>query len=167
MESYFGVPIAGGVLHTLNMRLHPDEISFIANHAGDRFLIVDDVLLPAYEKFCGGVNFDRVIVVPFGGCSLPAGYLSYEELLSQASEDFTYPQLDENEAAVMCYTSRTTGRAKGVVYSHRAVTLHSANCCGVASFAISLRDTGFPMASLFHANGSGTSLSNHIAGSSV
>src|SRR5258708_11846384 len=94
MEAYFGVPIAGGVLHTLNMRLHPDEISFIANHAGDRFLIVDDVLLPAYEKFCGGVNFDRVIVVPFGGCSLPSGYLGYEELLSPAIEDFPFPQLD-------------------------------------------------------------------------
>src|SRR5258706_13408219 len=130
MESYFGVPIAGGVLHTLNMRLHPDEISFIANHAGDRFLIVDDVLLPAYEKFCGGVNFDRVIVVTFGGWSLPAGYLGYEELLSQASEDFTYPQLDENEAAGMCYTSGTTGRSKGVVYSHPACTLPLANCGG-------------------------------------
>src|ERR1700736_680246 len=140
-EAYFGVPAAGGVLHTLNLRLHPDEISFIANHAGDRFLIVDDVLLPVYEKFRDRVKFERVIVVPFGGCPLPVGYLGYEELLSQASEHFTYPQLDENEAAVMCYTSGTTGRSKGVVYSHRAVTLHSANCCGVDSFAISLRDT--------------------------
>src|SRR5713101_6681029 len=141
MEAYFGVPMTGGVLHTLNLRLHPDEISFIANHAGDRFLIVDDVLLPVYEKFRDRVKFECVIVVPFGGCRLPAGCLGYEELLSQASEEFTYPQLDENEAAVMCYTSGTTGRSKGVVYSHRAVTLHSANCCGVDSFAISQRDT--------------------------
>src|ERR1039458_3294693 len=67
LEAYFGVPAAGGVLHTLNPRLHPDEIAFIANHAGDRFLIVDDVLLPVYEKFRGRVKFERVIVVPFGG----------------------------------------------------------------------------------------------------
>src|SRR6266853_2804555 len=121
MEAYFGVPAAGGVLHTLNLRLHPDEISFIASHAGDRFLIVDAVLLPAYEKFRDRMKFERVIVVPFGGCQTPAGCLGYEELLSHASDDFTYPQLDENEAAVMCYTSGTTGRSKGVVYSHRAV----------------------------------------------
>ena len=138
MEAYLGVPSAGGVLHTLNLRLHPEEISFIANHAGDRFLIVDDVLLPVYEKFRDNVKFERVIVVPFGGCPLPVGYLGYEELLSQASEHFTYPQLDENEAAVMCYTSGTTGRSKGVVYSHRAVTFvvvgsERDDSCGITS----------------------------------
>ena len=104
----------GGVLHTLNPRLHPDEITFIANHAGDRFLIVDDVLLPVYEKFRDRVKFERVIVVPFGGGATPAGCDGYEELLAEASDDFEYPQLDENEAAAMCYTSGTTGRSKGV-----------------------------------------------------
>jgi fatty-acyl-CoA synthase len=167
MEAYFGVPIAGGVLHTLNLRLHPEEISFIANHAGDRFLIIDDVMLPTYERFCNRVKFERVIVVPFGGCATPAGYDGYEDLLSQASEDFTYPQIDENEAAVMCYTSGTTGRSKGVVYSHRAVALHSLNCCGVDSFAISMRDTVFPVASMFHANGWGVPFTSALAGSKV
>jgi fatty-acyl-CoA synthase len=167
MEAYFGVPIAGGVLHTLNLRLHPDEISFIANHAGDRFLIVDDVLLPVYEKFRDRVKFERVIVVPFGGCQTPADCLGYEELLSQASEDFTYPQLDENEAAVMCYTSGTTGRSKGVVYSHRAIALHSLNCCGVDSFSISFRDTVLPVASMFHANGWGIPFTSALAGSKL
>src|ERR1700680_300519 len=167
MEAYFGVPISGGVLHTLNLRLHPDEITFVANHAGDRFLIVDDVLLPVYEKFRDQVKFERVIVVPFGGGATPAGCDSYEELLSQASEDFPYPQLDENEAAAMCYTSGTTGRSKGVVYSHRAVTLHSANCCGVDSFALSFRDAVLPMASMFHANGWGIPFTSAMAGSKV
>jgi fatty-acyl-CoA synthase len=167
MEAYFGVPIAGGVLHTLNLRLHPEEISFIANHADDRFLIIDDVMLPTYEKFCNRVKFERVIVVPFGGCATPAGYDSYEDLLSQASEDFTYPQIDENEAAVMCYTSGTTGRSKGVVYSHRAVALHSLNCCGVDSFAISMRDTVLPVASMFHANGWGIPFTSALAGSKL
>src|SRR5579864_1864837 len=125
MEAYFGVPVAGGVLHTLNLRLHPDEITFIANHAGDRFLIVDDVLLPVYEKFRDRVKFERVIVVPFGGGATPAGCDGYEDLLAGANEDFTYPQRDENEAAAMCYTSGTTGQPKGVVYSHRSTLLHS------------------------------------------
>jgi fatty-acyl-CoA synthase len=167
MEAYFGVPAAGGVLHTLNMRLHPDEISFIANHAGDRFLIVDDVLLPVYEKFCDRVKFERVIVVPFGGGATPASCDGYEELLSQASEDFAYPQLEENEAAAMCYTSGTTGRAKGVVYSHRAIALHSLNCCGADSFAISFRDTVLPLASMFHANGWGIPFTAAMAGAKV
>ena len=167
VEAYFGVPAAGGVLHTLNPRLHPDEISFIANHAGDRFLIVDDVLLPVYEKFRGRVQFERVIAVPFGGCATPAGFDDYEELLARASEDFTYPQLDENDAAAMCYTSGTTGRPKGVVYSHRAIVLHSFNCCGVDSFAISMWDTVMPVASLFHANGWGIPFSSAMAGAKL
>ena len=167
LEAYLGVPSAGGVLHTLNPRLHPDEITFIANHAGDRFLIIDDVLLPIYEQFRGQVNFERVIVVPFGGGATPAGFDGYEELLARASDDFTYPQLDENEAAVMCYTSGTTGRPKGVVYSHRALALHSLDCCGADTFAISLRDTILPMASMFHANGWGIPFSSALAGSKL
>jgi fatty-acyl-CoA synthase len=167
MEAYFGVPIAGGVLHTLNLRLHPDEISYIANHAGDRFLIVDDVLLSVYEKFRDGVKFERVIVVPFGGGDTPPGCDGYEELLADASEEFTYPQLDESEAAAMCYTSGTTGRAKGVVYSHRAVVLHSMSCCGADSFAISMRDTILPVTSLFHANGWGIPFTSAMAGAKV
>ena len=167
MEAYFGVPIAGGVLHTLNLRLHPDEIAFIANHAGDRFLIVDDVLLPIYEKFRERVNFERVIVVPFGCGKTPAGCDGYEEILAGASEEFTYPQLDENEAAAMCYTSGTTGRSKGVVYSHRALVLHSMSCCGADSFGISMRDTILPVTSLFHANGWGIPFTAAMAGAKV
>jgi fatty-acyl-CoA synthase len=167
MEAYFGVPVAGGVLHALNLRLHPDEITFIVNHAGDRFLIVDDVLLPVYEKFRERVKFERVIVVPFGGGETPAGCDSYEDLLASASEEFTYPQIDENDAAAMCYTSGTTGRSKGVVYSHRALVLHSLDCCGVNSFAISARDTVFQLASLFHANGWGIPFTSALAGAKV
>ncbi|HWX38939.1 MAG TPA: long-chain fatty acid--CoA ligase [Candidatus Sulfotelmatobacter sp.] len=167
VEAYFGVPVAGGVLHTLNLRLHPDEITFIANHAGDRFLIVDDVLLPVYEKFRGRVNFERVIVVPFGEGATPEGCVGYEELLAGATEEFAYPQLDENEAAAMCYTSGTTGRSKGVVYSHRAIVLHSMSCCGVDSFGVSMRDTVLPATSLFHANGWGVPFTAAMAGAKV
>ena len=167
MEAYFGVPVAGGVLHTLNLRLHPDEIAFIANHAGDRFLIVDGVLLPAYSKLRDRVKFERVIVVPFGRCEIPADCTVYEELLAGASEEFTYPPLKENEAAAMCYTSGTTGRPKGVVYSHRAIVLHSMNCCGADSFGISMRDVVLPATSLFHANGWGIPFTAALAGAKV
>jgi fatty-acyl-CoA synthase len=168
MEAYFGVPVAGGVLHTLNLRLHPDELAFIANHAGDRFLIVDDVLLPILQKFRQRVKFERVIVVPFGGCEVPrAGYDRYEELLACVSDEFSYPQLDENEAAAMCYTSGTTGRPKGVVYSHRAIVLHSMSCCGVDSLGVSMRDTMLPVTSLFHANGWGIPFTSAMAGAKV
>jgi fatty-acyl-CoA synthase len=167
MEAYFGVPVAGAVLHTLNLRLHPDEIAYIANHAADRFLIVDDVLLPVYEKFRDRVKFERVIVVPFAGGETPPGCDGYEELLAAASEDFVYPRLDENEAAAMCYTSGTTGRSKGVVYSHRALVLHSLSCCGADSFAMSMRDTILPITSLFHANGWGIPFTAAMAGAKV
>jgi acyl-CoA synthetase (AMP-forming)/AMP-acid ligase II len=72
LEAYFGIPAVGGVVHTLNLRLHPDELAFIANHAQDRWLIVDDVLLPIYERFADKVNFERVFVVPLSGSPTPA-----------------------------------------------------------------------------------------------
>jgi fatty-acyl-CoA synthase len=113
------------------------------------------------------VNFERVIVVPFCGGATPQGCLDYEELLAQSSEDFTYPRIDENDAAAMCYTSGTTGRSKGVVYSHRAIVLHSMSCCGVDSLAISMRDTILPVTSLFHANGWGIPFTAAMAGTKV
>jgi fatty-acyl-CoA synthase len=152
LEAFFGVPCAGGILHTLNLRLHPQEIAAIAKHARDRFLIIDDVLLPVYEKFSEEVPFERVIVVPFGFNSVPEGFLNYEELLADASDDFRYPQLDENDGAAMCFTSGTTGCSKGVVYSHRALVLHSF-CCGLVEvFGMSFSDTILPVAPMFHAN---------------
>src|SRR6202047_4787814 len=124
LETFFGVPCAGGILHTLNLRLHHHEIAAIAKHADDRFLLIDDVLVPAFQKFCEGAPFERVIVVPYGGCEIPQGFLNYEQLLAEAADDFHYPQLDENDGAAMCFTSGTTGFSKGVIYSHRAIVLH-------------------------------------------
>jgi fatty-acyl-CoA synthase len=167
MEAYFAVPCANGVLHTLNLRLHPEELAFIVNHAGDRFLMVDDVLMPVFEKIRDRVNFEQIIFVPFGGGEIPAGCLNYEDLLAGASEDFAYPPIDENDAAAMCYTSGTTGRSKGVVYSHRALVLHSMDCCAVNSFAISTQDSVLQVASLFHANGWGMPFTAAMAGAKV
>jgi fatty-acyl-CoA synthase len=155
LEAYFGVPAAGGVLHTLNLRLHPSEIAGIVNHAGDRFLLVDDVLLPLYEQFRSQVKFERVIVAPFGGDDAPRGMESYEALLARAGDGFIFPALDENEAATMCYTSGTTGAPKGVLYSHRALVLHAMVSSTADAFGIAQNDVALPVASMFHVNGWG------------
>ena len=166
-EAYFGVPCSGGVLHTLNLRLHPDEIAYIANHARDRFLIVDDVLLPIYERFCDKVKLDRVIVVPYGAAKVPAGMESYEDFLAGADDNFEYPKLEENEAATMCFTSGTTGKSKGVVYSHRALVLHSFAEAMADAFAISHHQTVLPACSMFHANAWGVPFTAAMTGAKL
>ncbi len=152
MEAYFGVPAAGGVVHTLNLRLFPEDIVYIANHAGDRFLIVDDVLLPLYEKFKDKAKFERVFVVSLTGKPVAAPYEDYEALLKSASGDFTYPEIDENDPCGMCYTSGTTGRPKGVAYSHRSTVLHSFAAALPDCLGLSMRDTVMPVVPMFHAN---------------
>jgi fatty-acyl-CoA synthase len=152
LEAFFGVPCGGGILHTLNLRLHPQEISSIAKHAGDRFLIIDDVLLPVYDKFREEVPFERVIVAPYGCNTVPEGFLNYEELLAEAGDDLRYPKIDENDGASMCFTSGTTGFSKGVIYSHRALVLHSFACGLNEVFGIGHTDTVLPVAPMFHAN---------------
>jgi fatty-acyl-CoA synthase len=152
LEAFFGVPCAGGILHTLNLRLHPHEIAAIASHAGDRFLLIDDVLLPLCEKFRETFSFERVIVVPYCGNTVPEGFLDYEALLAEAGDDFRYPRIDENDGAAMCFTSGTTGHSKGVIYSHRALVLHSFACGLGEVFGMSHFDTVLPVAPMFHAN---------------
>jgi len=152
LEAFFGVPCAGGILHTLNLRLHPHEIAAIAKHARDRFLLIDDVLLPVYEKFREDAPFERVIVVPYGCNAKPEGFLNYEALLAESGSEFSYPAIGENDGAAMCFTSGTTGYSKGVIYSHRAIVLHSF-CCGLVEvFGMSEADTVLPVAPMFHAN---------------
>jgi len=150
LEAFFGIPAAGGVVHTLNLRLAPDDIAYIANHAEDRFLIVDDALLPLMERFKDLVKFERIFVVPLAGGAPPGGYENYEDLLKSASGNFSYPELDENEPAEMCYTSGTTGRPRGVVYSHRSSVLHAYNVA--LSGAFSPRDVSLAVVPMFHAN---------------
>ena len=142
-------------MNTLNLRLAPREIAYVANHAADRFLIVDDILLPLYEKIKAAVKFERVFVVPLTGQPLPAGLESYEDFLQTASGDFHYPEVDENEAVSICYTSGTTGVPKGVAYTHRSVVLHTFLLTTVDNFAICHADVVLPLVSMFHVNGWG------------
>src|SRR6186713_2945774 len=109
LECYFGIPAAGGVMHTLNLRLAPDEIGWIAADAEDRFLVVDDILLPLYRQFADKHAFERVIVFPFSGAPVASEYADYEALLDRAPKVFDYAPHDENDAVAMCYTSGTTG----------------------------------------------------------
>ena len=167
LEAFFGVPCAGGILHTLNLRLHPQEISTIARHAADRFLIIDDCLLPVYDKFREEVPFERVIVVPYSFNTVPEGFLNYDELLAEAGDDFQYPRIDENDGASMCFTSGTTGFSKGVVYSHRALVLHSFASGLNEVFGMSPQDTVLPVAPMFHANAWGLPFSTTMLGARI
>ncbi len=157
LECYFGIPAAGGVMHTLNLRLSPDELGWIAGNAQDRFLIVDDVLLPLYRQFAHLHQFERVIVVPFSGQPLDSAVLTeftdYETLLDSADPDnFVYAEHDENDPVAMCYTSGTTGRPKGVVYSHRSTILHTLVGCLADIWGLKGTDVVLPVTPMFHAN---------------
>jgi len=153
LESYFGIPAAGAVLHTLNLRLSPEDIAYIMDDAGDRLLIVDDVLLPIWERVSPLLKQQpRVVVVPFSGAAVPAGLESYEDFIEGDATAYQYPAQDENEAVGMCYTSGTTGRPKGVVYSHRSMVLHAITGCIPDLFALSARDQVMMVTPMFHAN---------------
>ena len=153
LECYFGIPAAGGVMHTLNLRLSASDLGWIAGDAADRFLIVDDVLLPLYRQFADAHRFEKVIVFPFSGAPVPREFLDYEALLADADPDgFDYEPHDENDAVSMCYTSGTTGRSKGVVYSHRSTILHTLVGCLGDYWGLKGTDCVLPVTPMFHAN---------------
>ncbi len=152
LETYFGVPAAGGILHTVNLRLHPNDLSYILNHAEDRFLVIDDTLLPILERVKDRVKIERVLVAPFTGKPVPPGTTSYEELLKTATGTFRSPPIEEDDAAGLCYTSGTTGRPKGVLYSHRSLVLHTLVGALPGGIGIAESDTILPVVPMFHVN---------------
>lgn len=150
LEAYFAIPMIGAVLHTLNLRLSPEDVAYTINHAQDRVLIIDASLLPLYDAIRSQVQVEQVIVIGEG--DLPEGAIDYERSLADADEWADEILLDENEAAVLCYTSGTTGRPKGVLYSHRAIVLHSLVSGMSCALGPTERDTVLVMVPMFHAN---------------
>jgi fatty-acyl-CoA synthase len=152
LEAYFGVPVSGAVLHTINPRLHADDLAYVIRTADDRVLLVDRSLLPLVEALPADVRPQHVIAWSGGSDPLPEGVLDHEELLDGADPSFAFPGLDEDDAASMCFTSATTGRPKGVVYSHRALVLHSIVSAMPDEFDISGHDIVMPVVPMFHVN---------------
>ncbi len=152
-EAYFAVPCGGFVCHTLNLRLHPDELAWIATNAGDRAIIVDDVLLPLLQQFRDRTPIEHVIVINTSGGALPPGAMDFEDVIARGSaRPYEFPALAESAAAAMCYTSGTTGKPKGVVYSHRSQVLHCFGECMSSALGMREGDCALAIVPLFHAN---------------
>ena len=152
LEAYFAVPSLGAVLHTLNLRLHPTDLAYIVNHADDQVVLVDRVLWPLWEKVAPLVQVKHVIVLSDAG-ETPPGAIDYEALISGAGDDrFHFDDIDERTASAMCYTSGTTGRPKGVLYSHRSAVLHTFMSLAADSCGIVERDVMLPVVPMFHVN---------------
>jgi fatty-acyl-CoA synthase len=153
MEAYLAVPCMGAVLHTLNIRLFPEQLAYVANHAEDEVILVDASLVPLLARVRADLKTVRHLVVIGDGDAAPLGeVLRYEELLGEAPEHFDWPEIDERAAAAMCYTSGTTGNPKGVVYGHRSTVLHSMMVTSGAAFGLSERDGVLLIVPMFHAN---------------
>ncbi|MGH2929640.1 MAG: AMP-binding protein, partial [Solirubrobacteraceae bacterium] len=153
MTAYMAVPAMGAVLHTLNLRLTPRELAYIANDGGDRVLLVDASLLPLLEAMFPDLETVEQVVVA-NGDPRPLGALpvhGYDALLQPEAETYDWPLLDEHTAAAMCYTSGTTGPPKGVVYSHRSMWLHSMASCMPTAFGLTAGDSILAIVPMFHA----------------
>ncbi len=170
LELYCAAPCTGRVLHTLNIRLFPDQLVYIAGHAADEVVFVDRSLVPLLAPLADKLETVRHFVVIDDGAdaAIPDGWLDYETLLA-AAEPVTghFSVADENTAAAMCYTSGTTGNPKGVVYSHRSSVLHSVVALSADAFALSERDVVLPVVPMFHANAWGLPYACLLAGADI
>lgn len=157
LEAYFAIPCMGAVNHTINIRLSPQHISYIINHAEDKVLLIDSDILPLIEKCKDELKTVKAFIIMTDEKEVPQTTLSpvyhYETLLADANSEFHYTtQIDENDPAGMCYTSATTGNPKGVVYSHRGIFLHSMAIGLADTLALSEKDVALAVVPMFHAN---------------
>jgi fatty-acyl-CoA synthase len=158
----------GAVLHTLNLRLFPDQLAYVIQDAEDKVIVVDKTLVPILNQVAGRIPSVKTIVVMNDGGPLPEHQLGetldYEELMGAEKPDFDWPALDEWSAAAMCYTSGTTGNPKGVVYSHRSQFVHTMGVLQVDNLALSEPDAVLPVVPMFHANSWGLPYACGMAG---
>src|SRR5436190_7237726 len=168
LEAYYAVPCIGAVLHTLNIRLFTEQLIYVANHAEDQIVFVDDSLVPLLEKVADKLETVRHYVVMGDGDagSLP-NVLRYEELLADQDPGYEYPELNDRQAAGLCYTSGTTGNPKGVLYSHRSNVLHAMAKCLTDAEAIGRNDCVLPVVPMFHANAWGFPYACTLMGASM
>ena len=166
LEAYFAIPLAGGVLHTLNLRLHPDDIAFIVNDADDGLVLVDESLLPLWEQVAPRTRVARAIVVG-ATRGVPPGYLEYEALLEDADPLEAIIDPDERSAAAMCYTTGTTGQPKGVLYSNRSLVLHAFAVALPSGLGVAEADAALPVVPMFHANAWGVPYAAVMVGAKI
>jgi fatty-acyl-CoA synthase len=172
LTAYLAVPSMGAVLHTLNIRLFPEQISFVANEAEDRVVLVDMSLAHLLGPVLPSLDTVHTVIAVGAGDIAPLQssgktVLRYAEVIDGQPTEFDWPHIDENSAAAMCYTSGTTGNPKGVVYSHRSSYLHSMAACTANGMGLGSSDTALPIVPMFHANGWGLPYAALMAGADL
>jgi len=169
-ELYYAAAGSGMVMHTINPRLFPEQINWIVEDAQDRALFVDLTFVPLVKKHCRAKIAPERIVVMTDRAHMPAeaeGWSCYEELLAAQDDRFEWPALDEETAAILCYTSGTTGNPKGALYSHRSTLLHAYGICLPDAMCLSTRDTVLPIVPMFHVNAWGLPFAAPLVGSKI
>jgi len=172
LELYYGVSGSGAVLHTINPRLHPEQIAYIVNHAEDQYLFFDLTFLPLVEGIAAHCPTVKGFVLMSDRAHMPAttriaNLLCYEELIEAADGAYTWPDFDENAAASLCYTSGTTGNPKGALYSHRSTVLHAYASAMPNVLNVSAIDTVLPVVPMFHVNAWGLPYSGLLSGAKI
>ena len=168
LEAYLAVPAMGAVLHTLNLRLFPEQLAYVVNHAEDQVIVCDASIAGLLARVRDQIPTVRhIVVVGEGDTSALGDTLAYEDLLAAEEPGYDWPRFDERQAAAMCYTSGTTGNPKGVVYSHRSTFLHSMAITAGSSLGISERDSILSIVPMFHANAWGTPYGAFMTGADM
>jgi acyl-CoA synthetase (AMP-forming)/AMP-acid ligase II len=172
LELYYAVSGSGAVMHTVNPRLHPEQIAYIVNHAEDQYLFFDLTFLPLVEAVAAHCKTVKGFVLMSDRAHMPqetkiANLLCYEDLIASSSDDYSWPLFDENSAATLCYTSGTTGNPKGALYSHRSTILHAYGSSVPNALNVSSMDSVLPVVPMFHVNAWGLPYSVPLSGAKM